>query len=98
LEKYGHVDHACPIAGVGENGRWFDPSLTIETVAKEESRMTIDMNLIGTAMFARIAVVYLRHGKQEGEDKSLILMSSAAGFRESPGIPLYQCSKHGSWG
>lgn len=98
LEKYGRVDHASPIAGVIESGRWFDPSLTIETVEKEESRMTIDVNLIGTAMFARIAVVYLRHGKQEGEDKSLTLISSAAGFRESPGIPLYQCSKHGVMG
>ena len=98
LEKYGRVDHACPIAGIIESGRWFDPNLTIETVEKEESRATIDVNLIGTAMFARIAVVYLRHGKKEGEDKSLILISSAAGFRESPGLPLYQCSKHGVMG
>lgn len=98
LEKYGGVDHACTIAGVIECGKWFDPTLTIETVEKEESRMTIDVNLVGTMMFARIAVVYLRHGKKEVEDKSLILMSSAAGFRESPGIPIYQCSKHGVMG
>lgn len=98
LEKHGRVDHACPLAGVIESGKWFDPSLTIESVEKEESRTTIDVNLIGTAMFARIAVVYLRHGKQDGEDKSLTLISSAAGFRESPGIPLYQCSKHGVMG
>ena len=98
LEKYGHVDHACPVAGIIESGRWFDPNLTIETVEKEESRMTIDVNLIGTAMFARIAVVYLKHDKKEGEDKSLTLISSAAGFRESPGLPLYQCSKHGVMG
>lgn len=98
LEKYGRVDHACPIAGVIESGKWFDPSLTIETVEKEESRMTIDVNLVGTAMFVRIAIVYLRHGMKKGEDKSLILMSSAAGFRESPGIPIYQCTKHGVMG
>jgi NAD(P)-dependent dehydrogenase (short-subunit alcohol dehydrogenase family) len=98
LEKYGHVDHACPVAGIIESGRWFDPNLTIETVEKEESRMTIDVNLIGTAMFARIAVVYLKHDKKEEEDKSLTLISSAAGFRESPGLPLYQCSKHGVMG
>ena len=42
LEKYGRVDHACPIAGIIESGRWFDPNLTIETVEQEESRATID--------------------------------------------------------
>ena len=90
LEKYGRVDHAIACAGVVEIGKWFDPTLTIETVEKEESRATLDVNLVGTMMFARIAVVYLRHGKKDGEDKSLTLLSSAAGFRESPGLPIYQ--------
>ena len=82
--------HALACAGIIEQGRWFDPELTIETVEKEESRLTLDVNLVGTCMFARIAVVYLKHEKKQGEDKSLTLISSAAGFRESPGLWMYQ--------
>jgi NAD(P)-dependent dehydrogenase (short-subunit alcohol dehydrogenase family) len=79
---------AC--AGIIEKGKWFDPELTIETVEKEETKLTLEVNLWGTCMFARIAVVYLKHAKKEGEDKSLTLISSAAGFRESPGLWMYQ--------
>ena len=82
--------HALACAGIIEQGKWFDPELTIETVEKEESRLTLDVNLVGTCMFARIAVVYLKHEKKQGEDKSLTLISSAAGFRESPGLWMYQ--------
>ena len=89
-QKYGKVDHALACAGILEQGRWFDPDLTIETVEKEETRLVLDVNLVGTCMFARIAVVYLKHDKNEGEDKSLTLISSAAGFRESPGLWMYQ--------
>jgi NAD(P)-dependent dehydrogenase (short-subunit alcohol dehydrogenase family) len=82
--------HALACAGIIEQGKWFDPELTIDTVEKEESRLTLDVNLVGTCMFARIAVVYLKHEKKQGEDKSLTLISSAAGFRESPGLWMYQ--------
>jgi len=92
------VDHAIACAGIIEQGKWFDPELTIETVEKEETRIVLDVNLVGTCMFARIAVVYLKHEKKEGDDKSLTLLSSAAGFRESPGLWMYQCSKHGVQG
>jgi NAD(P)-dependent dehydrogenase (short-subunit alcohol dehydrogenase family) len=90
LQKYGRVDHALACAGIIEKGKWFDPELTIETVEKEETKLTLEVNLWGTCMFARIAVVYLKHDKKEGEDKSLTLISSAAGFRESPGLWMYQ--------
>jgi len=98
LQKYGRVDHAIACAGIIEQGKWFDPELTIETVEKQETDLVIQVNLIGTCMFARIAIVYLKHEKKEGEDKSLTLLSSAAGFRESPGLWMYQCSKHGVQG
>ena len=32
LERYGKVDHAISIAGIAEQGNWFHPSLTIESV------------------------------------------------------------------
>ena len=37
LEKYGKVDHAVSVAGVGENVNWFHPGLTLETVEEVNS-------------------------------------------------------------
>lgn len=92
IEKFGRVDHAIACAGIAERGTWFDPGLTIETVEKPETEQVIDVNLRGTLYFARIALVYLRHDVKPGEDKSLTLISSAAGFRDEPGLSptLYQ--------
>lgn len=90
LDKHGRVDHAVACAGIIERGKWFDPELTIETVEKPETTQTIDINFIGVAYFTRIAVVYLRHDKKQAEDKSIVLISSAAGFRDSPGLAMYQ--------
>ena len=64
LQKHGCVDHALACAGIIEQGKWFDPELTIETVEKEETRLVLDVNLVRTCMFARIAVVYLKHEKK----------------------------------
>ena len=33
-EKFGKVDHAMSIAGIVEQGNWFDPSFTIESIEK----------------------------------------------------------------
>ena len=98
LEKHQRVDHAIACAGIIERGRWFDPDLTIESVAQPETNQTIDINFLGVAYFTRIALPYLRHGRKQGEDKSVVLISSAAGFRDSPGLFMYQCSKHAVMG
>ena len=34
FEKYGKVDHALAIAGIVEQGNWFDAGLTLESVEK----------------------------------------------------------------
>jgi NAD(P)-dependent dehydrogenase (short-subunit alcohol dehydrogenase family) len=92
--KYGRVDHAIPCAGVIETGKWFDGSLTVDSpeLEKPETETTFKVNYLGTLYFARIALVFLREGRKEGEDenKSLCFISSAAGFRESPGLFVYQ--------
>ncbi len=92
VEKYGRVDHAIPCAGIIERGQWFDPNLTIDSKELEQpdTEAVIKTNFIGVLYFSRIAIVYLRHNKKEGEDKSLCLIASAAGFRESPGLFTYQ--------
>lgn len=90
--KYGRVDHAIASAGVFEQGNWFDPQLTIDSVGEQGGPTNvIDINVIGSANFARIAVVFLREGKGKGSP-SLTLLSSVTAFRESPGLYMYQVS------
>lgn len=48
--------------------------------------------MLGTLYFVRIAPVYLKQGWKDGDDKSLILLSSVGGFKETPGMPVYQVS------
>lgn len=97
-DLYHRVDIAISNAGVQEAGQWFDPSLTRETIKAKPSTKTVDVNLTGTLYFARVAVVYLKDGAKPGEDKSLVLVSSIAGFKDGPGIFIYQASKHGVLG
>lgn len=91
-DKYGRVDHAISCAGILEQGNWFDPELTVEAVGRERATTAvIDVNVIGSANFARIAVVFLRDKmRKEEQDKSLTLLSSVNAFRESPGLYMYQ--------
>ncbi|KAL1998759.1 hypothetical protein VTN02DRAFT_5626 [Thermoascus thermophilus] len=97
---YGRVDHAVAAAGIGEMGNWFDPALTVESVEEPPPTKVLEVNLIGCLYFARIASVYLRQNRapDAGADRSLTLISSVAGFKESPGLFVYQASKHGVLG
>jgi len=90
LEKYGCIDYAVAVAGVGERGDWFGPDLSVEDVEEPETNMTVDVNLLGVLYFVRIAIPYLKVGRKEGADRGLVLIGSSAGFRESPGLPVYQ--------
>ncbi len=80
----------CP-----EAGNWFDPKLTVDTVKNDSGNLfTLNINLIGTLHFARIAAVFLREGRPKDQDRSLVILSSVNAFRESPGLYLYQTGKH----
>lgn len=80
-------------AGIFEQGNWFDPNLTIESVKKDSGNLkTLDVNVIGTLHFHRIGAVFLREGKQKGDNKSLTILSSVNAFRESPHLYIYQVS------
>ena len=92
-DKYGRVDHAVACAGILEQGKWFDEELTVESVGeREETTAVLDVNMKGTCMFARIAVVFLRDGMQKGQNRSLTLLASVASIRESAGLFMYQVS------
>jgi NAD(P)-dependent dehydrogenase (short-subunit alcohol dehydrogenase family) len=94
-DQFGRVDHAISCAGIFEQGNWFDPNYTIESIREDSGNTKVlDVNLLGTLHLARIAAVFLRESKQEHSNKSLTLLSSVNAFRDSPGLYLYQTSKH----
>ena len=70
----------------------FDPNLDIYSVKSEGNLKVLDVNVHGTLNFSRIAAPFLRQGRQEGQDRSLVLLSSVNAFRESPGLYIYQAS------
>ncbi|OJJ97856.1 hypothetical protein ASPACDRAFT_45156 [Aspergillus aculeatus ATCC 16872] len=97
-KTYGRIDHVVAGAGVLEIGNWFDPDLTLETLRETPSTTVLNVNLLGTLYVARIAAVYLRQNRPSHTDRSLTLISSVAGFKETPGMFLYQATKHGVLG
>lgn len=94
-DKHGRVDHAVSCAGIFEVGNWYDPELTVDTVKDHSGdTKTLDVNVIGSLHFARVASVFLRTGRQQDQDRSLLLLSSVNAWRDSPGLFLYQTGKH----
>ncbi|EME79036.1 uncharacterized protein MYCFIDRAFT_34789, partial [Pseudocercospora fijiensis CIRAD86] len=94
-DQYGRIDHAISCAGIFEQGNWFDPKLTIDSVKSDPGNSRVlDVNVLGTLHFSRIAAVFLRERLRKGENRSLTLLSSVNAFRESPGLFIYQTSKH----
>lgn len=65
----------------------------------------ININLNGTIYFARLAVAFLKENhtfdpktstpESIVSSKSITLVSSVAGFKESPGLFAYSAAKHG---
>jgi NAD(P)-dependent dehydrogenase (short-subunit alcohol dehydrogenase family) len=95
LETYRRVDVAISNAGLVKRGNIFDPSTDLLSVREAPHMSVVDVNPTGTIYFSRIASVYLRQNANPGDDKSLILLSSVAGFYDSPGLYVYQSTKHG---
>ncbi|KAI5366358.1 Putative short-chain dehydrogenase/reductase SDR, NAD(P)-binding domain superfamily [Septoria linicola] len=77
-----------------DQGNWFDPHLTIEGVREPGNTNVLDVNVFGTLNFARIATVFMRQDILNAGSKSLTLISSVNAFQDSPGLFLYQTSKH----
>lgn len=103
--RHGRVDHAICCAGILERGNFFDPKLKVSdlevegNLVDEEAGRVLDVNLLGNLQFSRIAAVFLREGNKEKKvDKSLTILASVNSFRESPGLYMYQISKHGLLG
>ncbi|RVX71651.1 hypothetical protein B0A52_03835 [Exophiala mesophila] len=94
-DKYGHVDHAVFCAGVVESttSPYFDANLTPETVGQDPGdTRALDVNFTATCAFARISLPFLR-SRSQSSGSSLTFLSSVTGFRDAPGMFLYQTSK-----
>lgn len=106
-DRNGHIDHAIFCAGIVDspNSSYFDPSLTIDSVGRDPGdRRTLDVNFLASCAFSRIALPFLRYpmtGNTDSDsgpglqnrDRSLTFLSSVTGFRDAPGMFLYQTSK-----
>ncbi|KAL4810667.1 hypothetical protein BDV18DRAFT_155279 [Aspergillus unguis] len=98
MEVFGRVDHVIAGAGITEIGNVFDPAEDMQSIRKPPTTKVLDVNLTGCLYTARIASVYLRQNRPAGSDRSIVLISSVAGFKESPGLFVYQAAKHGVLG
>ncbi|KAE8393442.1 hypothetical protein BDV23DRAFT_149176 [Aspergillus alliaceus] len=99
FQTYKRIDHVVVTAGSMDAGNnWFDQKLSLQSVREPPSTKDIDVNLVGSLYVTRVASVYLRHNRGPGVDRSILLFSCAAGFKETPGVSIYQASKHGVQG
>ncbi|KAL3480848.1 hypothetical protein BJX99DRAFT_254178 [Aspergillus californicus] len=99
FKKFNRIDHVVVTAGSTETEEpWFDHTLSLTAVRKAPSNKDIDINLVGTLYVTRLASVYLRHNRGPGADRSILLFSCAAGFKEAAGVSVYQAAKHGVQG
>ena len=100
---HSRLDHAISSAGIMEIGTLFDGDLDDEaSIEKPPSTAVLDVSLLGSYYFLRVAVYYLRKSKRdwgvEQRDASLVLVSSTAGFHSYNGLCGYSASKHGIMG
>ena len=85
---FGRIDVVVANAGIGAHK---DPFLPESDWREEPPMVEVDVNLKGCIFTTRIGQAYLR--KYGGGD--VVLTSSIAGFKESPGLVIYTASKHG---
>ncbi|RAK98453.1 putative 3-hydroxyacyl-CoA dehydrogenase [Aspergillus ibericus CBS 121593] len=99
FKTYNRIDHVVVTAGSMEpKENWFDCTLSLQDIRTPPSTKDLDINLTGSLYVVRVASVYLRHNRGPGVDRSIILFSCAAGFKETPGVSVYQAAKHGIQG
>ncbi|OQV06979.1 hypothetical protein CLAIMM_11475 [Cladophialophora immunda] len=107
-DKHGRVDHAVFCAGIVDSpsSSYFGPEVTIDSVGREPGDLrAVEINFMAACSFARVALPFLRRdakpgqsntvsrGSQPSPGPSLTLLSSVTGFRDAPGMFLYQTSK-----
>ncbi|KAI1623830.1 hypothetical protein EDD37DRAFT_610034 [Exophiala viscosa] len=85
--RFGHVDIIIANADITIAKDPFTPGANLE---QEPSMKELDVNLKRAFFTERTGIAYLR----ENDGVDLILVSSIAGFKESPALTPYLASKH----
>ncbi|KAH6962362.1 short-chain dehydrogenase/reductase SDR [Ilyonectria sp. MPI-CAGE-AT-0026] len=100
LDLHGRVDMAIHCAAITEVGGWFAPGADLDSITSPPTTKVLEVNLFGTLYFTHVALAAMRPGSnaQLSDDKSITLISSVAGFKDSPGLFAYSASKHGVMG
>ncbi|KAJ3542286.1 hypothetical protein NM208_g4180 [Fusarium decemcellulare] len=100
LHLHGRVDMVIHCAAITEIGGWFAPGKNMDSIIRPPTTQVLDINLAGTMYVTHVALTAMRpdSSTQNGDDKSITLVSSVAGFKESPGLFAYSASKHGVMG
>jgi NAD(P)-dependent dehydrogenase (short-subunit alcohol dehydrogenase family) len=86
--RFSRVDIVVANAGITIA---HDASAPGEDITVEPTTKELDVNLKGVLFTSRIGIAYLRKAGRE----DLVLVSSIAGFKESPRLTPYLASKHG---
>lgn len=86
VEQFGRLDIVVANAGLGSEGKRLD------AMSEQGWRDTIDVNLTGVWITARVALPHIIAGGRGG---SIVLTSSVGGLRGAPNIGHYIAAKHG---
>ena len=96
VDKYGRIDIVLANAGVDEVLEdVFVDSYDDAGQLKAPTLIVLDINLRGAIYTSKLALSFFR---KLGVQGSLVLTGSAASYLDTPGIPVYNASKHGMLG
>ena len=84
------VDIAIANAGVSEERNYFDDTFDEQGNLLEPSRAVIDVNLVGTFNFCKLALSSMR---RRGVGGSIVITSSATAYAPEHSLPVYSACK-----
>ncbi len=93
VKKHGRVDVVLGNTGIDEVAEdAFADTFDDEGKLKAPTLVVLDVNIRGAIYTTKLALSYFRRLGIKG---SLVLTGSAASYLDTPGIPVYNASKHG---
>lgn len=90
FKNVGKVDIAVANAGISEIQNYFDDTFDEQGDLLEPSRAVIDVNLVGTLSFCKLAISYMRC---QGTGGSVVIVSSATAYSPEHSLPVYSACK-----